>query len=101
LFRREWIMPLKNGMQERKHPRRPYSNVIKFCVNPRCPNVIFDGVGINISDSGISLYTSANLHKGDVIVIQDALPVKYRKATVIWVKEYQWELYRVGLTFLE
>ncbi len=92
-------MPSKGGIERRKHPRTPYSNVIKFCVNPRCPYASLDGVTINISDSGISLYTSENLQKGDVIIIQDTLPVKYRKATVIWVKEYQWGLYRVGLMF--
>ena len=94
-------MPSKGGIERRKHPRKPYSNVIKFCVNPRCPNTTCIGVSINISDSGICLYTSDNLHKGEVILIQEELPVKYQKATVIWVKNYRQDFYKVGLMFHE
>ena len=92
-------MPSKGGIEKRKHPRNPYCNVIKFCVNPCSPDKTFIGVSINISDSGICLYTFDNLHTGEVILIQEKLPVKYRKATVIWAKNYQREFYKVGLMF--
>ena len=94
-------MPSKDGIEKRKHPRKTYSDVIKFCVNPRSPNKIFIGVSINISDLGICLYTSDNLRKGEEIVIQEKLPIKYRKATVIWIKHYHREFYKVGLMFHE
>jgi len=94
-------MPSNNGIKKRKHPRNPYGNVIKFCVNPRSPSKTFIGVSINISDSGMCLYTSDILHEGETILIQEELPVKYRKATVIWVKYYRQDFYKVGLMFHE
>jgi len=42
-------MPSKYSIEERKHPRKPY--------NPRSSTETFIGVSINISDSGICLYT--------------------------------------------
>jgi hypothetical protein len=89
------------GTERRRHLRKLYSNVIKFCVNSPSRNSSFAGVMIDISDSGMCLYTSHELHKGEEILIQEKLPVKYRKATVVWVKNYYREFYRVGLTFHE
>jgi c-di-GMP-binding flagellar brake protein YcgR len=83
----------------RRHPRKPYSDVIRFCRNPRSPNRTMKGLSINISASGMCLYSSDRLREGEEIVIQQELPVAYRKAKVVWVKDYLAGLHKVGLEF--
>ncbi len=94
-------MPSNSGVDRRKHTRKSYGNVIKFTVNPRSTSETLIGVSINISDSGICLYTSDSLQVGESILIQEHLPVRYQKARVVWVKNYHREFYKVGLMFLE
>jgi hypothetical protein len=102
-IRQEGIMPSKGPEYDvkRKHPRKSYCHVIRFCLDPRSPGTPLKGLSINISGSGICLFSSHRLHEGEEIVIQEKLPVKYRKATVIWVKDYLAGLHKVGLRFLE
>lgn len=88
----------KDGI--RKYSRKPYCNVIK-CLNPRSLNKTFTGLSIDISDSGMCLYTSDRLHRGEEILVQEKLPVGYRKANVVWIKSYHTGLHRVGLKFHE
>jgi hypothetical protein len=93
-------MPL-GGHQEglgRKHPRKIYCNVIKFCLSSRSNNT-FMGLSINISDSGMCLYSPGRLHEGEEILIEERLPVKYRRAKVIWAKDYLAGLHKVGIKF--
>ncbi len=85
----------------RKHPRKLYCNVIRFCLNHRSQNKTSMGLSINISDSGMCLYSSDGLYEGEEIVIQESLPVRYRKAKVIWARHYLAGLHKVGLKFHE
>jgi hypothetical protein len=96
-------MPFKNHIYglRRQHPRKLYCNIIKFCLKLHSTNKPIRGLSINISNSGMCLYSPDRLCEGEEILIRETLPVKYRKAKVIWVKHYLAGLHKVGLKFQE
>ncbi len=79
---------------------KSYSVVKVLC---KCPVSCktFIGLGLNMSKSGMCLYTTDNLYEGEEISVQEKLSAKYQKATVTWVKNYHLGFSRVGLTFHE
>jgi hypothetical protein len=90
----------RDGIQ-RKHPRKTYCNVMTFCLTSGSLNDTLTGVSINVSDSGMCFYSPARLKEGEEILIQERRPVRYRRASVIWVKDYLTGLYKIGLEFHE
>jgi hypothetical protein len=93
-------MPFE-GDESRRHPRRAHTDIIEFCLNPANTTATLHGTVIDISESGMSLYTFKPLSEGQGIIVKSALPVPYQKAIVRWVKRYSEDLYRVGLMFIE
>ena len=94
-------MPFKGQQYDvrRRHPRRVYCNVIRFSLNSSSPKEIFTGLSINISDSGMCLYSADRLREGEELMLHDNLPVKYQKARVVWVKRYLAGLHKAGMEF--
>lgn len=89
------------GDESRRHPRKAHTDIIDFCLNPTDLSTTFRGTLVDISESGMSLYTFKPLSTGQDIIVKSTLPVLYQKATVRWVKKYSEDLYRVGLMFIE
>ncbi len=88
------------GVERRRHPRYRYSNNLEFFSNPLTPNRTHSGLSVDISSSGMCLYTFFKpLDKGEDIAFKDALPVSYQKATVRWSEQYDEDFYGVGLMF--
>lgn len=90
-----------DGVERRRHPRHAHTDNIEYCLNPTDLTTIFQGICINISESGMCLYTFKPIYAGQKILIKNVLPVPYQKAEVIWVKEKSEDLYRAGLMFIE
>ncbi len=90
-----------DGVERRIHKRRPHADSIEFCLIPSDLTTTLRGISIDISDSGMCLYTFTPINTGQNIVINNFLPVPYQKATVRWVKKHTEELYRVGIMFIE
>jgi hypothetical protein len=63
-------------------------------------NEVFQGVTINISSCGMSIYAFAPLPKGQKIIITSVLPVEHRAATIRWVKQEHSNMYKIGLKFI-
>ena len=88
------------GIEKRKFPRYPYLHTVYFCEGPRLHDETCLGASVDISDTGMSLYTSTPLTESQNIVIKNTLPVEFRRATVKWSRRFSADLYKVGLMFL-
>ncbi len=88
------------GVERRRHPRYAYSDNLEFSSNPVSLDKTYNGLSVDISSSGMCLYTFFKpLDKGEDIAFKDALPVSYRKGTVRWVEQYAEDFYGVGVMF--
>ena len=87
-------------LEKRRHPRYAYAATVKLCPASSAPERDFLGVSVNISDSGMCIYTSDCLPDGETLEIRDALPGQHRKAAVRWVKNISGDFYKLGLMFL-
>jgi hypothetical protein len=90
-----------DGVERRRHQRRPHADSIEFYLIPSDLTTTLRGISIDISDSGMCLYTFTPINTNQNILIRNFLPVPYQRATVRWVKKHTEELYRVGLFFIE
>jgi len=84
---------------KRRHKRHLFFHKIEYCLGPRSYYDICNGSSINISESGMCMYTIRRLDEGEDIEIMTALPLPYQKATTRWVVKYSHDLYKVGLAF--
>ena len=88
-----------DSFSTRRHPRRLYSDNIEFCLDYSSAGRLH-GISVNISDSGIGLYTFSPVYAGQTVTIETTLPVPYQKATIMWVQKRAEDLYKVGLKFI-
>ena len=86
---------------QRKHQRQdnPYP-VVEYVLNPDTTHETFVGFILNVSGSGLCLYTSKLLNVEQEIIIKSNFPVSFKTATVRWIEKYDEVFYRVGLEFV-
>ncbi len=89
-------MPL-NGIERRKEPRHPYFSSIKFASRSEKGEEILIGTTINISNSGLCIYSYVRLEVGQEIIILSAFPNRHRTYTVRWVNRLLDDFFMVGL----
>lgn len=94
-------MSFQDRNKQQQCPRTVSLNVIQFCVVNDSPGEIRLGTTINISETGMCLYTFNNLNEGDNIIIQNDVSLLFQKANVRWVKNYGKDLCKAGLKFIE
>jgi CheY-like chemotaxis protein len=87
-------------VERRRHPRYIHSDSIEFCFDPSGAGTTHHGISLDISDSGIGLYTLTPLYEKQNITFKTTLPVPSQKATVMWVQKQSQDSYRAGLRFL-
>jgi hypothetical protein len=83
----------------RKCQRLHFLGSVQYCMTSNADNDTLFGAGIDISSSGMCMFTCYPLEKDQVIVIKSTLPVPCQTAQVKWVKECTASRYRVGLIF--
>lgn len=87
---------------QRKHQRNDFSfTVVEYVLHPDITYEIFIGFTLNISGSGMCLYTPKLLKEGQVIIIKSSIPPLSQKATVCWIEKYDSVYYKVGLEFVK
>jgi hypothetical protein len=87
--------------KERRHQRKIYVSAFAYQFPSRpSPEILF-GVTSNISDSGVCIYSDAELREGEIIEFRSSLPVPSIRAAVRWVKKDVENLYKMGLMFVE
>jgi hypothetical protein len=89
----------RKGQELRRHRRNNYLGTVHYCLNSHSDGQVLIGSGIDVSDSGMSMFSSYPLKKGQEIVIKNRIPVPHQTATVKWVKELGENWYQVGIEF--
>lgn len=87
------------GKELRRHERRHYLGAVRYCLNPHPDGSLLVGSGIDVSDSGMSMFSSYPLKRGQGVIIKTKLPVPHQRATVRWIRELNENWYQVGLEF--
>ena len=90
-----------SSFENRRHERRLFFDNVEYCSGPSSTEGVCLGSGNNISDSGMCMWTFRGLSRGEDIDIINGLPLPFTKATVVWVKRYSGDFYKVGLEFVE
>jgi hypothetical protein len=89
-----------DGRELRRHERSNYLGTVHYCLNPQSDGRVLIGSGIDVSQSGMSMFSAYPLKKGQGITIKTKLPVPHQKATVRWIRELREDWYQVGLEFI-
>jgi hypothetical protein len=85
----------------RKDVRKDFSYIVlEFVLHPDTTYEIFVGYTLNLSNTGLCIYTSAVLKTGQTVILKSDTPPLYKKAVVRWVDRYDSFFYKVGLEFL-
>lgn len=85
---------------KRKHQRQDFSYAaIEYVLNHNNTHETFIGFTLNISNSGLCLYTPKPLNEGQKIIIKGNFPTP-KTALVRWIEKYDDVFYKVGLVFI-
>ncbi|MEW6584508.1 MAG: hypothetical protein AB1442_02735 [Nitrospirota bacterium] len=87
--------------EERKSKRSLVLNPVKYFLVPSIVARAYNGVIVDVSDSGICLLTTSHLKDRQRIIIQDDADLSEKAAIVRWSQKYEDTLYKVGVEFIE
>ncbi|MBM4146249.1 MAG: PilZ domain-containing protein [Nitrospira sp.] len=91
----------KNNIpNRRRHKRKDEMNTIEYVIEPLTTNETFDGVLVNVSESGLCILTNDILNKGQQIRITANGHAINKSAVVRWTEKYDDFYYKVGLELL-
>ena len=82
--------------ERRKYLRYTYLVDIEYMLNPQTTDEIFKCAVVNISNSGMSLLSSALFQIGQKITIKSAVPNLAKTAVVRWTEKFG-GCYKVGV----
>jgi c-di-GMP-binding flagellar brake protein YcgR len=88
-------------VERRRYRRSVFPSTIEYEIRTEATGDTFKGVAVNISESGLCLYTSNVLKEGQEIAIISVLPVPSRNAAVRWTRSLNDDICKVGLTFVK
>jgi len=88
------------AFEPRKEERQEYPYEIEYVTDPLTTYEIFKAVAVNISNSGLCLYTSTPLTEGQEITIKSTIPAPSQIAVVRWIEKLNNFYYKVGLQFI-
>jgi hypothetical protein len=85
---------------KRDYRRRYVGKVIEFVMVPSSTDEALDGIIFDISETGLSILTTAQLTKDQKILIKGDISSPSATASVRWTKEFYHLYYKVGLQFI-
>jgi hypothetical protein len=86
--------------EQRKHHRKDFSyGILEYSLNLDNNSETYIGFTLNLSDSGVCLYTAKHLREGQEIIIKSNFPAISERATICWVEKYDSFFYKMGLKF--
>jgi hypothetical protein len=85
------------GAERRSESRYPYFSSVEFVSPSEKGEEILVGTVINISNSGLCLYSYVPLRENGEITIRGAFPFRHRTYSVIWMKKLLDDFFMVGL----
>ncbi len=87
-------------MQNRRADiRYDFRNEISCARGSEAPGETFKAITVDISSSGIGIYSFTHLPVGQKITIREGLEGAHRQCTVAWCKELGDDVFRAGLYF--
>jgi len=86
-----------NGIERRSETRHPYFHSVEFSSPSEQGEELLIGTTINISNSGLCLYSYVPLREGQEITIKGAFRAGHRTYTVRWVNKLLEDFFMVGL----
>ncbi len=94
------IVSFDSSLYTRRYPRRHYAENIEFRLDYSGAATRLHGISVNISDSGIGIFTFEPIYRGQTVTFETTLPVQYQKAAVMWVEKRSEDFYKAGLNFI-
>jgi hypothetical protein len=88
------------SFDQRSEERYNFPYTIEYVLNPSTTDEILEGVAINISKSGLCLYTHNLLREGQEITIKSIMPTPSQNAIVKWIEKIDHIYYKIGLVFV-
>ncbi len=88
-----------SGLDKRKNPRQAYSEIIECRLNLFYPSKFIYCPCVNLSETGLCVYSSHRLYEGDLVEISESRTVLHQKAVVKWVRLEE-GFYKTGFMFL-
>jgi len=86
---------------KRKNLRQDFSYaVLEYVLNSGNNHEAYIGFTLNVSESGLCIYTPKLLNEGQKITIRGAYPIPSKIAVVKWIEKYDDVFYKVGLVFI-
>lgn len=87
------------GLERRGCSRSECDTAVEFGLKGEIPARTHIGAAVDISASGICMYTFDPFKEEDAIEILGDTTVPHRTATVRWAKECYKNFYRIGVAF--
>ncbi len=85
------------SIDRRSEPRHTYFSSIEFALQTEHGEELLIGTSINISNSGLCIYSYVPLSVGQEITIKNAFPSRNRTCTVRWMNRLLDDFFMVGL----
>jgi PilZ domain len=86
--------------ERRSHQRHDYPNRIAYVLSRGHDCDLFNGVTVNMSDTGLCFATFTPVKKHDtVVIVNSMLPINGDRGIVCWTRKMESNVYRVGLKF--
>lgn len=85
------------SIDRRSEPRHTYFSSIEFALQTEHGEELLIGTSINISNSGLCIYSYVPLSVGQEITIKNAFPSRNRTYTVRWMNRLLDDFFMVGL----
>jgi len=92
---------LSHNGEKRRSLRYDFPQRIEYILSPETSENIYQGVTINISNTGVCLYIFNLIYEGQKIAIKSTLPVPHQTALVRWIKKVDADLYKAGVLFVD
>ena len=89
-----------NGLEKRRHPRHKYHEIMECRLNLPISAKIIVCPSVDLSESGVCVYTSHRLNEGDPVEISNFRADCHKKAVVKWVNKRDEGFYKTGFMFL-
>ncbi|TAN40146.1 MAG: PilZ domain-containing protein [Nitrospirae bacterium] len=88
--------------EQRREERFPFLKTIDYSCDSGASGVLFRGVTINISHSGLCLYLFENpcMNRLGTLNIRSELPVQADRGRICWVDKVAEGFYKAGLKFV-
>lgn len=89
-------------MEKRAQPRCPFMTAVGYVCDGDGSRNVFNGMAVNISNSGICLYLfeSPCLREGQSISFAGNMLVQSRRGTIRWLNKVDDGFYKAGLMFV-